>query len=139
MREIKEMKQSFSSEQKQKLEKIEDQFHASMLALDNQIKQRLAKLDQLQNAVTVEFNPTKLKAQVRELEEFKAQFVNAIKANAERYNAKIKRMNEQSQKMEKQFLLRVEKIDKKIAELDAFEKVFAKEMGISLEKMLKKK
>jgi hypothetical protein len=40
--------------------------------------------------------------------------------------------------IERQFMLRAEKIDQKIAELDEFEKNFAKEMGLAIEKIPKK-
>jgi hypothetical protein len=133
--ELKQMKAGFESEQQKKLQEIEAQFKDSMAALDNQIKQRLAKLDELQDAVTVELDPKKIKAQTAELKEFKNQFVSAIKENVEKFNQGIEKLNEKTKVMEDQFLLRIEKIDKKIAELDAFEKAFAEEMGLAIEKM----
>ena len=75
---------------------------------------------------------------MNELNEFKAQFVEAIRQNAEKFNQGIKRLNHQEQVIERQFSLRTEKIDKKIAELDAFEKNFAKAIGSTGEKMGKK-
>ncbi len=136
--ELKEMKASFESEQQKKLDEIEAEFKESMAALDNQIKERLAKLDELQKAVTVELDPKKVKAQISELNEFKSQFVTAIKENVEKFNQGIQKLNEKTKVMEDQFLLRIEKIDKKIAELDAFEKAFAEEMGVAIEKMSRK-
>ncbi len=135
---IEKMIASFEAEQQQKLARIEDKSYASREALDNQIKERLIKLDRLQGAITVEFKPEKFRRQMNELNEFKSQFVDAIQRNAKRFNEGIRRLNNQSQVIEKQFMLRAEKIDKKIAELDAFEKNFAKEIGLSLEKMTKK-
>jgi len=58
--------------------------------------------------------------------------------NATKFNEGIRKLNEQSLTIEKQFALRTEKIDKKIAELDIFEKNFAKEMGLAIETLTKK-
>ena len=61
-----------------------------------------------------------------------------IKQCAEKFKQGIKNLNHQSQVIERQFALRAEIIDKKIAELDAFEKNFAKAIGTNVEKMSKK-
>jgi hypothetical protein len=95
-------------------------------------------LGRLQKQISVEFKPEKFRQTMQELNEFKAQFVDAIKQNAESFNEGIKKLNQQSLVIERQFILRAEKIDKKIAELDAFEKSFAKEMGIAIENLPKK-
>jgi hypothetical protein len=139
LEEFKNLKQVFEAEQKQKLAEIAEQFHTQMYQLDTKTEQRLAKLDELQKAITTEFKPGQFRHQMKELEEFKMQFVAAIQENAKRFNAGIKRINTQSETIERQFILRAEKIDKKIAELDTFEKNFAKELGVSLEKLTKKK
>lgn len=132
------LKESFEAEEKKQAARLETQIQTSRGALDHQIKERLLKLDQLQKAITVELKPERFRELMQELNEFKAQFVEAIRQNAEKYNEGIKKMNEQSTNIEKQLKLRTEKIDKKIAELDAFEKNFAKEMGLGLEKLTKK-
>ena len=137
LQEFKKTKDSFDSEQSGKITEMQSQFNIRMAALDSQIKERLAKLDELQKTITVEITPEKFKEQMKELNEFKAQFVEAIKQNAERFNEGIRKMNEENQRIEKQFNMRAEIIDKKIAELDSFEKNFSKEMGLTLEKMKK--
>jgi len=139
LEEFKNLMQAFKTEQRQKLAELAEQFHSQMQQLDTKTDQRLAKLDELQKAITTEFKPGQFRQQMKELEEFKTQFVEAIEENTKRFNTGIKKINTQSQTMEKQFMLRAEKIDKKIVELDAFEKNFAKEIGVSLEKLTKKK
>jgi len=136
--EIKKLKESYEVEHKQKLTELEQKMKTSILSLDNQVKGRMARLDQLQKAITVEFKPEKFTTLMNELNEFKTQFVDAIQVNAKRFNEGIKSLNNQSKMIEKRYNLRVEKIDKKIAELDAFEKNFAKEIGVSLSKLTKK-
>lgn len=138
LQEFKKTKDGFDSEQSAKIAEMQGQFNTRMAAVDNQIRERLIKLDELQKTITVEITPEKFKEQMKELNEFKAQFVEAIKQNSEKYNESIRKMNEENQRIEKQFNLRAELIDKKIAELDIFEKNFAKEIGISLEKMKQK-
>ena len=138
LKEFNALKETFEAEQERKLAKVEEEYRAGIKALDAQIRERLSKFDALHKAVTNDFDPKVVREQMRELNEFKAQFIGAIKENAQRYNEGIRRINEQAENISKQFALRAEKIDRKIAELDAFEKNFAAEMGIGLEKLKKK-
>lgn len=139
----------FEKEQREKLEKMQEELKNNtgetstrlkehMALLGTQLKARLEKLGELEKAITHEFRPEKFRRQMKELEEFKAQFLDAIQENTSSFNQGMKRLNQQNQVIEKQFALRAEKIDQKIAELDAFEKNFAKEMGLTIEKLVKK-
>jgi hypothetical protein len=138
MKDIEELKDSFSEAQKAELAKTEEGFSSSLSSLEKRVDKKLESLEMLQKQIAVEFKPEKFRRTMQELNEFKAQFVDAIKQNAERFNEGIRGLNQQSQVIERQFILRAEKIDKKIAALDAFEKSFAKEMGIAIEKLPKK-
>ncbi|MBN2067711.1 MAG: hypothetical protein JW744_04545, partial [Candidatus Diapherotrites archaeon] len=64
---------------------------------------------------------------------------DSIEGNVENFNDAVRRFNETAAESEKQINLRLEKIDRKIEELDAFEKNFAKEMGIAITKLKKKR
>lgn len=137
----KEQREKIESMQKKATEDIEgmsSRLKEHMALLGTQLKARLEKLDALEKAVNHEFKPEKFRRQMTELEEFKAQFIDAIQENTQSFNEAMKRLNEQNQQIEKQFMLRAEKIDKKIAELDIFEKNFASEMGLTIEKLTKK-
>lgn len=138
VRGIEELKDSFSDAQKAELAKTEEGFSAKLSLLEERVDKKLEALDKLQKQISVDFKPEKFRLTMQELNEFKAQFIDAIKQNAESFNEGIRKLNQQSQVIERQFMLRAEKIDKKIAELDAFEKSFAKEMGLGLETLTKK-
>ncbi|MFA4855013.1 MAG: hypothetical protein WC634_00295 [archaeon] len=124
--------------QKAELAKAEEGIAAKLSLFEERADKKLEALDKLQKQISLDFKPEKFRQTMQELNEFKAQFVDAIKQNAESFNEGIKNLNQQSQVIERQFMLRAEKIDKKIAELDAFEKSFAKEMGLAIEKIPKK-
>ena len=124
--------------QKTELAKVEEGIAAKLSLFEERADKKLEALDKLQKQISLDFKPEKFRQTMQELNEFKAQFVDAIKQNAESFNEGIKNLNQQSQVIERQFMLRAEKIDKKIAELDAFEKSFAKEMGLAIEKIPKK-
>ncbi|MCX6798811.1 MAG: hypothetical protein NTW59_01795 [Candidatus Diapherotrites archaeon] len=112
----------------------------SKAALEAQIKEKLAKIDKLYESFGKQgAQQQKLAQQMSELEEFKKQFVKAIEFNVEKFNKSIKQLNEAGAKEEEQINLRIQKIDKKIVELDNFEKNFAKEMGIALNTLTEKK
>ena len=127
-----------SETQKAALAKAGEDIAAKLSSSEERIDKKLEALDKLQKQISLDFKPEKFRQTMQELNEFKAQFVDAIKQNAESFNDGIKKLNQQSQVIERQFMLRAEKIDKKIAELDAFEKSFAKEMGLAIEKIPKK-
>ncbi len=114
-------------------------FQTSKAALEQQIRERLVSLDKLQEAVKKEFKPEQFNQQMQQLQQFKQQFIKAIQYNVKKFNAAIKKMNETAASSEQQIILRTKKIDEKIAELDAFERNFAKEMGIALERLTEKK
>lgn len=80
-----------------------------------------------------------IKAERENLEVFKKQFVNTISKNVEKFNSSVNETNSKASEMVEQFNVRADYIDEKIKELDAFEKNFAKEMGLKIEKLTEKK
>ena len=138
VKEMREIKQQFEIEQKANVAKVADETMQGKIVLNKKIEQKLVDMDELHKQITIDFKPNEFKRQMNELNAFKVQFVEAIQQNAEKFNQGIKNLNNQSQVIERQFSLRAEKIDKKIAELDVFEKNFAKAIGSNIEKMGKK-
>ncbi len=137
-KELREIKQEFETEQKTSAVKAGREAMHEKDILDKKLEKKLIEMEELHKQITVDFKPNEFKRQMDELNEFKVQFVEAIQKNAKTFNQGIKKLNHQEQVIERQFFLRAEKIDKKIAELDIFEKNFAKAIGSSIEKMGKK-
>jgi len=103
------------------------------------VSDKLDELDSFKEDLLSEIDPESFKTSMKDLELFKQQFVKVIENNVGKFNESIKSLNEQSNTVEKQINLRIKKIDHKMLELDEFEKTFAEEMGIALEKVAKKK
>ncbi len=137
-KDLREIRDRFEKEQRESIEAVEHQAKFERFSLDKKLEKKLKAMEELHNQITIDFKPAEFKRQMQELNEFKAQFVEAIQQNAEKFNQGIKNLNHQSQVIERQFALRTEKIDKKISELDTFEKNFAKAIGSNIEKMGKK-
>lgn len=125
------------SEAEQRIEQMISEKEQGLSAQEEKLEKHMQ--ERLQEAIPSEFTPEQLRQQMKELEEFKQQFVAAIKENAEGFNKGVRRLNAQAEAIQKQFTARAEKIDKKIEELDRFEKNFAKEIGLSLQRLTKKK
>ncbi len=109
------------------------------LMFESHLKERLNSLDELQRAIQREFEPGMFRQQMTDLEIFKKQFVRVIETNVDKFNEAIQRLNEQAKTLEEQINKRVRLIDRKMKELDDFEKAFAEEMGLAVEKVFEKK
>ncbi len=115
------------------------QFNSRRLELENEMREKLDSIEALQAAIKREFKPEQFAEQMKRLELFRNRLSASIEGNVENFNEAVKRFNETMKISERQINLRIEKIDRKLAELDAFEKNFAKEMGIALDKLKTKK
>lgn len=103
------------------------------------VSDKLNELDSFKKDLLSEIDPESFKTAMQDLELFKQQFVKVIERNVNKFNESINALNEQSKNIEKQINLRIRKIDHKMAELDEFEKTFAEEMGIVIDKVANKK
>jgi chromosome segregation ATPase len=108
-------------------------------AFEKQLGDRLMQLDALRAAIQKEFSPEMFRQQMEDLEVFKRQFIKVIETNVGKFNQAIQRINAQARALEDQINKRIRLIDSKIKELEDFEKAFAEEMGIAVEKAFEKK
>ena len=107
--------------------------------LETAIEKRLTELDELRDAMKRDYDPEKFKDTMHEMDTFKKQFIRVIEQNVDKFNDSIQNLNEKGQEIEKQTNSRIRRIDRKLKELDNFERNFASEMGIALEKLVEKK
>ena len=111
---------------------------ASKAEFQRMMGEKLAQVDKIA-ATTGKESGANFKQQLADLEEFKREFIKVMQAHVQQFNKAIRQLNEAGGKEEDQINLRIQKIDKKIAELDAFEKNFSKEMSLMIEKLAEKK
>lgn len=122
---------------------MKHQFKNRQLEFNEQVGRAMKELQEVRKSVVEEIkkevNLPKIKSQMEELDIFKEQFINVIDRNVEKFNQKIKKFNESTKIMDELFQQRLKAIDRKIEELDRFEKAFAREMGIMLDKLANQK
>jgi len=111
---------------------------ASKAEFQRMMGEKLAQADKISAAAGKE-SGANFKQQLADLEEFKREFIKVMQAHVQQFNKAIRQLNEAGGKEEEQINLRIQKIDKKIAELDVFEKNFSKEMSLMIEKLTGKK
>ena len=155
---LEKIEETLEEEQEQRLHALDDKIASRMRAFERMtatqykeleskmkesyhkiIAEKMEEIDEVVSELTSDLNPEEFRSAMKELDTFKAQFVNVIEKNVAKFNTSIANLNQQSKQLEEQVNAKVKKIDSKIKELDEFEKNFAKEMGISLEKLTKKK
>ncbi|MFH1586607.1 MAG: hypothetical protein ABID38_01995 [Candidatus Diapherotrites archaeon] len=102
--------------------------------LDKKLKQSLnfsrKELEELDKVVNVD----RVKSAMQEMDLFKEQFVKVIERNVAEFNMAKRSMTEQMQSRDRAITEHIKKINAKMAELTAFEKKFAEEMGMLIEK-----
>ncbi len=133
--ELKDTKGAFENQIKENLAMLKEM----KTTYESQIEGRLKRLDHLEAAIRKEFDPAMFKQQMNDLEGFKQQFVKVIETNVGKFNQAIQEINEQANQAESKINGQIRLIDKKMTELDEFEKTFAEEMGLSVEKAFEKK
>lgn len=106
---------------------------------DKELSAKIAELESVREKIVSDIDPDSFKTAMRDLDTFKMQFLKVIEQNVGKFNAAINSINEQSNKLEEQINLRIKKIDQKMKELDEFEKTFAEEMGVAVDKVSNKK
>ena len=111
---------------------------ASKAEFQGMMGEKLAQVGKI-TATAGKQSGVNFKQQLAELEEFKKEFIKVMQAHVQQFNKAIRQLNEAGGKEEEQINLRIQKIDKKIAELDVFEKNFSKEMSLMIEKLTGKK
>ncbi len=126
------------SAQKAMEAQIKEHFN-EILRLEKTLEERIAKIDKLEQAVKNDFDPATFKQQAEDFESFKKQFIKVIELNVAKFNKAIRVENEKAKALDEQTKKSAEFIDKKIAELEEFERTFAEEMGVVLEKGMGKK
>ncbi len=87
------------------------------------------KIHELETEIKGEIDYDSLRNTTHDLEIFKEKFIKTIEENTERLSKKLEQLNQEAQKAEQKTDSRIELIDKKIKELDVFEKKFAAEMN----------
>ncbi|GEM_PF-1740077 len=111
--------------------KMQKSFDASKVAVDKSVKEFL----DLQKEIDVD----KIHATMEELTAYRKQFVSTIDKSVESFEKAKKELADLITKRESMVEKKVALIDVKMKELDEFEKGFAEEMGVAVEKLVKKK
>jgi len=128
LQKMQELESTLEDTLQEKMAEIDDRFEKKLLDIE-------AKwLEAMKKKIAGEINVKDFKDLMQELNDFKQQFIQMVQLNIGKINKAIRSLNEKTKYAEKQVNKRVELIDKKIAELDAFEKTFAAEMGLALDK-----
>ncbi|MFH1588009.1 MAG: hypothetical protein ABIA76_01570 [Candidatus Diapherotrites archaeon] len=139
-REFKNEMNLFSEKETDKIKKTiekkaEEAIKVKSDEMDKLMKKNSARIDDLVYKV----HPDELIAAKDELEIFQKQFVNVIQENITKFNEFKKELNSYMKEQQAAADKRIKLIDAKIEELNSFEENFAKEMGLQLEKLSKKK
>ncbi|MFH1224619.1 MAG: hypothetical protein V1676_02330 [Candidatus Diapherotrites archaeon] len=132
-------KAEFSRLNDRRLEEMKKESSAQVRALleaeravwDKAIKAKAEDMDELVKELDVD----KIMASMEEFRAFRQQFVNVIKKNVDGFNAAKKELTAELERRQKTFDAHIAQIDGKLKELDDFERNFAKEMGIALDKL----
>jgi hypothetical protein len=139
-REFKNEMKLFAEKESEKIiesieKKADDAIKSEIDKLNKSIKKSTARVDDLIYKV----HPDELIAAKEELEIFQKQFVNTIQKNISKFSEFKKELNAYMKQQQEAADKRIKLIDEKIEELNKFEENFAKEMGLQLEKLAKKK
>jgi len=89
--------------------------------------------------LTKKLNLNELAQKMEELNLFKDQFIKIIDKNVSELKQTKQGMEEETDKKSKLIDSKINAIDRKMKELSEFEKNFAKEMGLQVEKLIEKK
>jgi hypothetical protein len=114
---------------------IDSQIEKTITVTEKDLKQKSKQMEELIKEIDLnEINATK-----EELKIFQKQFINVIQQNMREFNKSKKDLTQHMLEQEKSMNERIKLIDSKIIELNKFEENFAKEMGLKIEKLTKKK
>ena len=101
----------------------------------NQLNQlKLSVLEEIEKAKSSESITKKIDEKISELEGFKKQFFNVIERNTSSLNKTRDEMYSELAQAQKKLQEKANLVDAKMLELEEFEKTFAEEMGVILEK-----
>ncbi|MDO8428095.1 MAG: hypothetical protein Q7S92_02680 [Candidatus Diapherotrites archaeon] len=131
----KQIEQAFTGKE-QEIELFKQQLQVKSMEAAKEAAQE--KVSESAAIVRKEMDVEGFKTQMKGLEEFRKQFVNALQENTDQFNEKLTMFNESTVQMMKEYDSRVKKIDSKIEELDTFAKNFAQELGLVLDELIKK-
>ncbi|MBI4053464.1 MAG: hypothetical protein HY394_05515 [Candidatus Diapherotrites archaeon] len=134
-RAVEKMQKDLFKESEDKLVEI---FSMQKQAADKKADNAIARLDSYRARIEKEVDPEKFSEEMKNLDVFKQQFIRVIEENVKKFNESVGRLNAMAQDLDKRGGERIKRIDAKIAELEAFEKNFADEMGIAVEKLAEK-
>ena len=123
---------------KESEDKLVEIFSMQKQVADKKVDNAIARLDSYRARVEKEIDPEKFSEEMKNLDVFKQQFIKVIEENVKKFNESVGRLNTMAQDLDKKGGERIKRIDAKIAELEAFEKNFADEMGIAVEKLAEK-
>ena len=116
----------------QKVRKLNEE---TLRELTNQLNQlKLSVLEEIEKAKSSESITKKIDEKIAELEGFKKQFFNVIERNTSSLNKTRDEMYSELAQAQKKLQEKANLVDAKMLELEEFEKTFAEEMGVILEK-----
>jgi DNA repair exonuclease SbcCD ATPase subunit len=134
--EMKEWSEDYLKEFSIALKKdLDEIIHTKSHELEDKISDKIHLLEDLSEKVNVE----EISSVMEELDAYKTQFVNVVRQNVDSYNKSKKMLTEHAVEQSKAIDKRIKAIDEKINELTSFEKTFAKEMGLTIDKLTRKK
>ena len=107
--------------------------------LNESFEERRKELESFQKKIIKNTNLKELNQKVEELDVFKKHFIETIKSNLDEMKNTKEELEVMVDEKEKEIDSRLAEIDSKINELDEFEKTFAKEMSIKINKLTKAK
>ncbi|MCX8158213.1 MAG: hypothetical protein N3D73_00950 [Candidatus Diapherotrites archaeon] len=103
------------------------------------LSQFLAEKEQQIDTALKRISPERVEAALESIDEFKVQFVKVVEKNIAEFNEAKRSIAEDMKKRDEQISQHIAAIDEKMRELTEFEKEFAEEMGIMLDKILQEK
>jgi hypothetical protein len=132
-------RQEFSAQLDGAFKGKEKEFDRLLRQKESEIESRIRVKEKRLDALMKEVAPERISAAMESLDEFKQQFIQVIKKNVSAFNAAKKELAESMKKRDELISKHVKAIDRKMAELTKFEKDFADELGIVIDKVAEKK
>lgn len=116
---------------KQSEKQINEMFKSKKAAWNKTIKGGAKEIENIKKTIDLE----KIEATMEALEVFKQQFIKTVEKNVKDFNRVKREVTSTLEMREKAIDEHIKAIDAKMAELDAFERNFAKEMGLAIDKL----
>ncbi len=110
-------------------------FNSQMASWTKELRQKEKEVDELKEQIDLE----RISATMQDLDVFKQQFIKTIEKNVAEFNKAKRELAERMKKRDQAIEYRLKAIDMKTAELTEFEKNFAAEMGLTIDKLVAEK